>query len=232
MSRALCLAAVLALPVVASADIVLYQSDFESGLIDPQWGHTARLDHSAGFSRFMGRYSENNETVLNNSVSLRLELPDDTSNPGSGGGGGGGGTGTNPDQYYLKFDLYAIDSWDGNAAMNGPDLFEVFINGTNLFSHTFSNHTPGQTYPLAPTVGPVDLGFNSYDTDTIYRGIVIPFSVGSATELVIKWRSDGLQGLSDESWGIDNVSVSQVPTPGSAALLALGGLVIAGRRRR
>jgi MYXO-CTERM domain-containing protein len=225
MSRALCLAAVLALPVVASADIVLYQSDFESGLIDPQWGHTARLDHSPAFTRFMGRYSENTETVLNNSVSLRLQLPDDT-------GTSGGGAGTNTDQYYLKFDLYAIDSWDGNASMNGPDLFEVFINGANLFSHTFSNHTPGQTYPFAPTVGPVNLGFSSYDADTIYRDIVIPFSAGSATELIVKWRSIGLQGMTDESWGIDNVSVSQVPTPGSAALLSLGGLVFAARRRR
>jgi hypothetical protein len=167
----------------------------------------------------MGRYSEN--ANLNNSVSLTLPLPGDT-----------GGTAQSY-QYWLNFDFYAIDSWDGNGPANGPDLFDVAINATSMFNYTFSNSAAGQSYPGAPTVGPAFLGFTTGDKDSIYRGISIPFTIGTAEQIVIKWRSNGLQGMSDESWGIDNVSVTYtVPTPGSLALLAMGGLAVCRRPRR
>ena len=60
------------------------------------------------------------------------------------------------------------------------------------------------------------------------------FTLGSASEIVIKWRSNGLQGVQDESWGIDNVTVSvnPTPTPGTFALLGLGGAILGFRPRR
>ena len=209
------------LPAAAHADQLLYHNDFESGIIDPQWGASARLDQAAAFTRFMGRYSENTPTILNNSVSLTTPaVPgDDTGNPGGL-------------PYMLGFDFYAIDSWDGNATINGPDLFEIYINSVNVFSYTFSNSAASQSYPHLPTVGPSYLGFNATDKDSIYRNIQIPFSVGTASTITIKWRSNGLQGIQDESWGIDNVNVSYVPTPGSLSLIGLGGLTLARRRRR
>jgi len=211
----------LCLPGIASADGILYQTNFESGVIDSGWGTSARLDQSAAFTRFMGRYSENTATVLNNSVSLTLPLPGDT------------GNGTQTYAYNLNFDFYPIDSWDGNSTTNGPDLFEVQINGSILFSYTFSNSAAGQSYPGAPTVGPAFLGYNPGDKDSIYRNISIPFTTGTWDHITIKWRSNGLQGVADESWGIDNVNVSynSVPTPGSLALLAVGGLAVFRRRR-
>src|SRR5687767_3542851 len=57
----------------ASADVLYYSSNFENGVIDPGWGHTARIDNGPPvFTKHMGRYSENTPTILNNSVSLTL----------------------------------------------------------------------------------------------------------------------------------------------------------------
>lgn len=224
-ARNLLLLAGLTLTAAAHADQVLYHNDFEAGIIDPQWGATARLEQAGIFTKFVGRYSENIGNTLNNSVSLTLPAwsGDDTGNPG-------GGSAT---PYTLSFDFYAIDSWDGNATLNGPDLFEVIINGVNLFSYTFSNSASPQSYPNLPTIGPSFLNYNAGDKDSIYRSISIPFSIGAATQYTIKWRSNGLQGAQDESWGIDNVNVTYaVPTPGSIALLGAAGLVLTKRRRR
>ena len=42
----------------------------------------------------------------------------------------------------------------------------------------------------------------------IYRGLTVQFTAASSTS-AINFADGGLQGVSDESWGIDNVSVSQ-----------------------
>jgi hypothetical protein len=221
------LAGALVLPAAAAqADTILYHNDFETGTLDSGWSTAGRLDQSPAFTRFVGRYSENTATVLNNSVSLTLPPPQVVGT----GGGEGGGTTTN--QYSLSFDFYCIDSWDGNSTTNGPDLFEVYINSVNRFSYTFSNTAASQSYPFLPDVGPAYLGFNAADKDSIYRNITIPFSLPSDQNLIIKWRSNGLGGITDESWGIDNVTVSVVPAPGSVALLGLGCTTMLFRRRR
>ncbi len=223
-SAGLCLAA------GAHASQVLYQNDFESGTIDSHWSSSAHLDTSTTlFTKFMGRFSNNAPPTQYNNVILTIpSTPPPTGNNGGGGGGGGG------QPYTLSFDFYCLDSWDGNSTTIGPDLFEVYINNTNYFSYTFTNNGPGytQSYPVLPTIGPSLLAFNAMDKDSIYRNITIPFSVGTATSIAIKWQSTGLQGIQDESWGIDNVSVNyNAPTPGSLALLGLGGLTLARRRR-
>jgi|RhiMethySRZTD1v2_1073278.scaffolds.fasta_scaffold1119036_1 hypothetical protein len=221
------LASTLALSAAAHAD-VFYSNTFESGTLGPEWGSTARLDQGANFSKFLGRYSENTPTVLNNSVSLTLPRPaDDTGNPGSGG------TGTTWYAYNLTFDFYCIDAWHGTDPSSGPDKFEVFINGSNMLSNTYSNTGAGQSAP-APTLGPIQLGFGASSPDSIYRNISIDFLPGSSTQLTFKWRSDGLTGVNNESWGVDNIRVGYtlVPAPGSLALLGLGGLASLRRRRR
>jgi len=223
---ALAVAVSLIPAAAASADVQYYSNNFETSTLESGWGHTARIETGpAVFSKYVGRYSENTPTVLNNSVSLTLNrATDDTGNPGSGG--------AQTTIYTLMFDFYAIDSWRGNDSTSGPDKFEVYINSVNTFSHTFSNTTAGQSF-RAPDVGPALLGYGASAKDSIYRDITIPFEIGSAPTMIIKWRSDGLTGINNESWGIDNVRISYnvVPAPGSLALLALGGIA-AGRRRR
>jgi MYXO-CTERM domain-containing protein len=210
--------AALAPAAGASADI-FYSNDFESGVLGPEWSFSARLDQAPTFTTFVGRYSENTPTVLNNSTSVTLPRPlDDLGNPV-------------PSPYTLIFDLYCFDRWSGDDSSTGPDKFEIFINTVNVFSHTFSNTGAPQSYS-PPTVGPTPLGFVTSANDSIYRDITVPFDIGSATSMTIKFRSDGLTGITNESWGIDNVRVAYAPAPGALAVLGLGALPLARRRRR
>ena len=104
------------------------------------------------------------------------------------------------------------------------------VNQASYFHETFNNRGYTQSFrePDAPRS---DLGFLAFN-DAIYRTIGVDFTVTPNTPIVIRWRDGGLQGLNDESWGIDNVSVtySNVPAPGSLGVM--GGLLVLGRRRR
>ncbi|MBX3410283.1 MAG: hypothetical protein KF859_10400 [Phycisphaeraceae bacterium] len=227
---------------------MLYQNSFEAREMGPEWSSNSRLNWDVpAFSTFNGRYSNSSTTL----TLPPLPPPPPASNSGGGGdggsgggggggggdGGGGGGGGGGGSAFYplitLKFDFYAIDSWDGEDTRHGKDWFEVKINGETKLRETFSNH-PGiaQSFPLAPTLGGYNIGFDDRWNDAIYRDITIDFTVPAGSPIVIKWSDLGLQGMNDESWGIDNVRVSyqMVPAPGPAALLA-GGLVLMGRRR-
>ena len=211
------LAALGLLPAVAHADL-LYSNTFESGVIGSGWSSGAHLEQLSPFSRFMGRFSNNTANLADN-VTLTIPLGGDTG-------------GHAPGLCTLSFDLYVIDSWEGD--WGGPDQLQVSVNSSVLFDYTFSNTGTPQSYPFAPTVGPAQLGYAGtiWDKDSIYRNIQLQFDPGNANSIVINWRGIGLQNLTDESWGIDNVNVSSVPTPGSAALLGLGALTALRRKRR
>lgn len=138
--------------------------------------------------------------------------------------------------YTVQFDFYAIDSWDGDGANNGPDRFEVLANGAVIFSETVANTHTYQSLALQPEGGRRNIGFHSGFVDSIYRNITLEFEVPSqAPKVILSWRAVGLQSLTDESWGIDNVRVSYeyrpLPAPGGLVAL-LGGVGILGRRRR
>jgi MYXO-CTERM domain-containing protein len=218
--------AVLAILPAAGAlgQTTLYTNDFESGPLGPEWSSNSLLDQAPAFTQFNGRYS---------SGYTELTLGQPT-------GGGGTGSLVVPVEYTLSFDFFAIDSWDGNTATNlaglpvGPDWMDVRVNGQTLLHETFSNIS-GRTQTFRPAdTGPAMLGYNESFNDSIFRSIQIQFAVPTDEPIVIRWTDLGLQGLPDESWGIDNVSVSYapVPAPGAAALLGAAALAAARRRRR
>ena len=64
---------------------------------------------------------------------------------------------------------------------------------------------------LAPIGGTQNLGFGS-NADAIYRNINLSFIANSDTAQ-IKFVDSGLQGINDESWGLDNVQVALANTP-------------------
>ena len=58
--------------------------------------------------------------------------------------------------------------------------------------------------------GSVNLGFNSY-ADAVYRNVTLSFTAGGPTS-TIAFSDGGLQDISDESWGLDNVVVKDGAT--------------------
>ncbi|MDF7800708.1 FG-GAP-like repeat-containing protein [Pontiellaceae bacterium B1224] len=102
--------------------------------------------------------------------------------------------------YSVFFDLYIIDTWDG-----GADRFNVDIAASNVFSHSFHYNASSQTYPEPPDFGPVNYGFGGTG-DSVYRNIEVVFTAVSNSS-PISFYGSGLQAVSDESWGIDNVVV-------------------------
>lgn len=226
--------AVLLAALAANADpIGIYAEDFESGPVGPEWSANAVIDQAPPFSRFNGRYSGSAITLTLPAIQLRDTGGNDNNDDDSGNGGNGGGGGGDSILYTLAFDFYAIDSWDGYGYPYGPDQFAVEANSTEIFHEVFSNHAFGQDF-RAPDVGPALLGFMPGWEDSIYRNITLDFTIPEAAQLLtISFHDLGLQGLNDESWGIDNVEVSYsvIPSPGSLALLGLGSLTLIRRKR-
>lgn len=122
-------------------------------------------------------------------------------------------------QLTLSLDLYVIQSWDGNNAIFGPDVFDISVaSGPTLLHTTFSN-VPGlnQAYPGAfpgnanlPRTGATEsntLGYGFFG-DTVYHlAFTFAHTAGSVT---FNFSGIGLQPIFDESWGLDNVIV-QIP---------------------
>ncbi len=191
----------------ANAGMVVYQQDFENAAnIGPEWSSRA-TDHGTAFTRFSERRA---------SSTLTLTLDTMTGQA-----------------YALIFDLYIIDSWDGNGSeWGGPDQFNVRIGDTLAFSESMDNDRDSQylTYRNPDEVGHFGFGTRPYDNDAIYRGVALEF-IANGPRTSIAFFGTGLQGKNDESWGIDNLRVESVPAPAAATLFGAGAMVAARRRR-
>jgi hypothetical protein len=226
-------AALLSLATLAPASFAqptrLYFENFESGTIGPEWNAGSRVTNGWPiFTFFNGNYSSSFTT-------LTLTQPSGGLPGGSNGSDDPPGPAGRWLQYWVAFDFYALDSWDGDMLPYGPDRFMLAANGVTIFNETFANQ-PGCTQSFrAPDVGPAMLGFNPNAADSIYRRITVPFTVPMGESIRLTWGDGGLQGMNDESWGIDNIDVTYqvVPAPGlggvGAAMVAEMGLL---RRRR
>lgn len=206
----LSLAGLMGLPALA---LPIYQNDFESADVNG-WSSGSTVLAPNGSTRFLGLFDRDQSTTftlggLTPGASLTFQL-----------------------------DLYINRSWDGNTSAFGPDLFTVeVVGGPILLQTTFSNtNLPGfeQSFPdpwnpVTPTANPPRTGAFAINTlgfitegDTTYR-MMLPV-IPASSDLTLRFSGRNLQDFTDESWGIDNVTVtSTVPEP-SAVLLLLGGL--------
>jgi hypothetical protein len=219
----------LALASVAQAHAI-YFNDFESGnfvgwTIDGNPVTSTTISPNAASTRFLGEYD--NQTLKLNLSSL----PSHSS-------------------VRVSFDLYILKSWDGSGSP-GPDIFRFSIDGNLMFNETFSNASGLQSHGPAPLNLPRTwadasntLGYTFFG-DTVYRFGNSPNNAAfeilhSGSSLELTWQALNLQGISDESWGIDNVLVELrggggggggPVIPGPAAVLPFLASMIALRRR-
>lgn len=128
----------------------------------------------------------------------------------------------------VLFLFAAIDSLDGTGTFPAGDFFDVSLDGTTFFSHSFANALESQIQSYVPPPGVqlarrVDLGFttggpyldSAYNlaADPVFSNI--PHTASSAT-ITFLIRGEGNQSLDDESWAMDNLVVSVAgggPTP-------------------
>jgi|GEM_PF-1381222 len=157
-----------------------YMTDFESG-VGPEWSNTTTTTNGT-MSTFLGRFNE-----------AKVKLAVNT---------------TIGETYAIQFDFYAIDSWDGDDTTWGPDKFRIVVNGAQVFEESFS-YLPETYVPSFenPAERRGHYGYNSSYPDSTYR-VTVTFTATSSVS-TITFSDHGVQDLDDESWGIDNVSVTE-----------------------
>src|SRR5439155_26216731 len=125
----------------------------------------------------------------------------------------------NHDDLTVSFDMFVIRSWDGNTLANvGPDIWDLKADGQTLLQTTFANgNTGGQAYPgsypgshYAYRTGATEGNTPGY----IYGGTVLDsvyhlsYHFAPTSSAVLLDFFAQLQGIDDESWGLDNVNVT------------------------
>lgn len=126
----------------------------------------------------------------------------------------------------VAFLLAAIDSLDGTGSYPSGDYFHLKLDGVTIFRESLANAVPSQYQSYIPRPGAqlarrIDLGFSgpgTFYTDSAYdlgkepalQGI--PHTASTLTlEFVIEGQ--GVQSLEDESWALDNLTVSLGSAP-------------------
>ena len=116
----------------------------------------------------------------------------------------------------VDFLLAVLDSWDGSNGSPAPDIFNVRVDGTVVFSHTFAIASGTSDYTPPPgglLSSGTNLGFNPSWADQAFNMYLEPALHGiahTASTLTIDFYASGAgwQGGDDESWAIENVRVS------------------------
>jgi hypothetical protein len=120
----------------------------------------------------------------------------------------------------VAFDLMILKSWDGSSPRYGPDRFCLRVkDGPVLLDTTFSNNPKlkedqsFQDFPRAhgkPQAGASavrTLGYTFFGDSTYHLSFTFPHTAGV---LVLDFASDLFEGkgTQDESWGLDNVTMT------------------------
>ena len=133
---------VLAVAIFIAALGVILQSRQVAAVPLPEWSNDAR-DVTPSGRVFLGQF-------LNQTVSLLLSgLPTHS-------------------QVTVSFDLFVIQSWDGNFPRAGPDIWDLTVaGGPTLLHTTFSNCRHNQAYPDTFPGGDNPAGTGASEVNTL-----------------------------------------------------------------
>ena len=181
------------LPKVLERSLKEAQAFFSNsfdGEVGTEWSSQSTDMTPNGARKFLGRFG--NETINLSLTSLEAHT-----------------------KVTVFFDLLIIQSWDGNDNTYGPDIWDLSVqDGPTLLHTTFSNIQrqaypdtyPGGGHPARTgALESNSLGYSFYGDSVYHLSFTFPHSANS---LVLVFSASGLQGLGDESWGLDNVNVS------------------------
>jgi hypothetical protein len=206
---------VLASPLMA---VTVYTETFESEAVGPEWTGVTDLSITGGLSAFgFEALHLHNSTASTTTLSL-LGLPQH-------------------DSVTVNFHLAMWDSID-----LGSDQFVITGGGQTLYNSStdFGNYFPGDNVGHGPgtllTEAFTAFAIPDYGQNSGFRDSarLVSFTFPHTGEsIAFTWQFPNSQGGTDESFGLDNVTVSVtgVPEP-SAALLLTGTLAALLRRRR
>lgn len=188
-----------------------YFENFQ-GSVGREWSHRQTDVTPVGNRRFLGQFG-------NDVVTLTLgRLP-----PHQG--------------ISVSFDLFLLNSWDGSTlpAQGGPDIWDLSVaGGPTLLHATFQNYDgsgaqsfpdnyPGRNYPPHTGAAETNTLGASWGRDTVYHlAFTFPHSLDS---VALNFSGIGLQHISDESWGLDNVRIALTPDPTNTTTFVRSTLV-------
>ncbi len=178
----------------APSTTTVHFEDFEAGASG--WSTNTTTEGGAAFSRFLGRFGGSGDDAA---VEKTFMIDDGTS------------------EVTITFDLYEIDSWDG-------ETLDIYLNDVAViqesFEHRFrsgaadratSGESEGISWTITPkTSGYDDLGFNDnfiWGSDQIHEVTITITDVDGALKFGIGSHLN--QSISDESFGIDNFTLVQ-----------------------
>lgn len=145
----------------------------------------------------------------------------------------------------VSFLLAFLDSWDSSNGSPAPDLLEILIDGTPVLQGLTAANASGNAFSFG---GGTLLGQNiQMDERQFFNDTVVDMSTasaltfahtGSTLTIGIRAYGAGWQGGTDESWGIDNLTVTlrndngAVPEPATWVMMMAGFGLIGGALRR
>ncbi|MBT5713427.1 tandem-95 repeat protein, partial [Candidatus Poribacteria bacterium] len=176
----------------------LVNDDFESG-VTGVWSNASTSTTPAGSRGFLGQFANTTVNLTVGSIPAHAEVT-------------------------IEFDLYIMKSWDGIGSA-GNDVWKIQADGSTLLQTTFSNvplsfwsffsgnwrqsypgSYPGGNFPLKwGAVESNSLGFSYYGDSVYHFNFTVPHT---ADTLTFGFSGSGLEGSSNESWGLDNVRVT------------------------
>ena len=171
------------------------------------WTGGALNNSSSYFGSFLGRYGNGTKTNGQDvSKSFTLSSQPDT----------------------ISFDFIKFDTWDGES-------FTAYVNNTAAFTGSFRygqsiSSTSGSTNGFNWTITPKDSlgthGFGGWENQTATITISLPQGYSNFNKLGFGSNLD--EGISNESYGIDNLTITKTTSVGNDDTLSLNASTITG----